>query len=282
MKKTLAYLTEKKVKGECIAMLTAYDYPTARLEDEAGVDVIFVGDSVGTNILGYESEKQVTMDDMVHHLKAVRRGVKTAYLLVDMPYKSYESPDEALYNAKRLLDNGADGVKVEGAIPEIVRHLSQHKVEVCSHLGYTPQTERKAEFQAKTASAAHTLITDAVELQQAGAAWIVFEMIPEEVARHVTAALSIPTIGIGAGKYTDGQVLVVVDMLGAGPFDFRHNKKYERFRKRATEAIRAYVADVRTRRFPAEENLRHMAEEELASFSHLLREQRSSSKNFST
>lgn len=143
MKKTLAWLHDRKRAGEKIVMVTAYDHPTAVLEDEAGVDAILVGDSVGPNVLGYASEREVTMGDIVHHLSAVRRGVQHADVLTDLPGGTYETREEALTNARHLLSSGADGVKLEGAVPDVVHHLSTHGVDVCAHLGHTPQTHEK-------------------------------------------------------------------------------------------------------------------------------------------
>jgi 3-methyl-2-oxobutanoate hydroxymethyltransferase len=270
MKKDSNYLKERKAAGKKITMLTCYDYPTALIEDEAGVDIIFVGDSVGTNILGYQSEREVTMEDMVHHLKAVRRGVSTAYLLVDMPFGACDTPGQALKNAETFLANGADGIKIEGVKPEIVKRLSKNGIEICSHLGLTPQTDDNPGYKAKSASDAHAFIQDVFLMEQAGATLVLFETIPDEVADYLTSRLKVPTIGIGAGKSTDGQVLVVLDLLGVSPHDFRHNKRYENFRERALNAVRAYVEDVNRLQFPGEENLRHMAPGELQALMDLM------------
>ena len=214
MKKDANYLVERKNAGKKITMLlTCYDYPTALIEDEAGVDIIFVGDSVGTNVLGYTSENDVTMEDMVHHLRAVRRGVTSAYLLVDMPFGTCDTPEQALKNAKIFLRHGADGVKIEGVKPEIVKFLSENGVEICSHLGLTPQYDAKYEYKAKLASDAFAFIKEVFRMEAAGATFILFETIPEEISEYLTSNLKVPTIGIGAGKSTDGQVLVVLDML---------------------------------------------------------------------
>ena len=266
MKKSLAYLQKKKARGEKIAVLTAYDCPTARLEDAAGVDIVLVGDSVGTNVLGYESAREVTMADMVHHLKAVRRGVERAYLLADMPCGSFDTVDLALTNAQTFRAHGADGVKIEGATPALVTRLSEAGIEVCAHLGLLPQTDESPGFRAKTAAAAITLVQNALALEPAGAALFLFETIPEEVAGYLTARLAAPTIGIGAGRRTDGQVLVIVDVLGLSGFDFRHNRKYDDLRDRTARALARYVHDVETGAFPAEDNLRHMDPAELAAF----------------
>ena len=184
-------LREKKVRGERIAMLTCYDYPTALWEDEAGVDVIFVGDSVGTNVLGYESEKDVTLADIVHHLKAVRRGVQHAYLLADLPFGTCGTPGEALWNARVLVEHGANGVKLEGYKPEIVAHLVNNGVEICAHLGLNPQIHDKKALQAKSAESAMQLLQESLALQKAGAFMLVYELVPEEVAREATKRLDI-------------------------------------------------------------------------------------------
>ena len=271
MKKDAAYLRERKNAGKKITMLTCYDYPTALIEDEAGVDIIFVGDSVGTNVLGYSSENDVTIEDMVHHLKAVRRGVSSAYLLVDMPFGTCDTPEQALMNAKIFLGYGADGVKIEGVKPEIVKFLSENGVEICSHLGLTPQYDAKHEYKAKLASDAFAFIKDVFRMEVAGAAFILFETIPEEVSEYLTSNLKVPTIGIGAGKSTDGQVLVVLDMLGLSTKNFRHNKQYDHLRGRALNAVRAYVDEVNDGQFPEEGNLRHMHPDELESFMDLIK-----------
>ena len=270
MRVTISDLLEMKSRGEKIAMLTAYDYPTAVWEDEAGVDIIFVGDSVGTNVLGYKSEKEVTLDDMVHHLRAVRRGVRHAYLLADLPYLTYETPEAALESASILVSHGADGVKLEGFRPDIVSHLVTNQIEVCAHLGLNPQIHEKKGLRAKTAKAAGNLISESMAMQEAGAWIIVYELIPEEVARQATRRLSIPTIGIGAGRHTDGQVLIVSDMLGINSFDLRHVRKYEQLHERATRAIGQYIVDLRTGEFPGDENARQLSAEESQALEEML------------
>ena len=270
MRVTISDLLEMKRRGEKIAMLTCYDYPTAVWEDEAGVDIIFVGDSVGTNVLGYKSEKEVTLDDMVHHLRAVRRGVRHAYLLADLPYLTYETPEAALESASILVSHGADGVKLEGFRPDIVSHLVTNQIEVCAHLGLNPQIHEKKGLRAKTAKAAGNLISESMAMQEAGAWIIVYELIPEEVARQATRRLSIPTIGIGAGRHTDGQVLIVSDMLGINSFDLRHVRKYEQLHERATRAIGQYIVDLRTGEFPGDENARQLSAEESQALEEML------------
>ncbi len=270
MKKTSQYLSDKKGQGQRIAMLTCYDYPTALWEEEAGVDVMLVGDSVGTNVLGYESVRQVTLDDIVHHVKATARGVSSSYVLADLPYGTYADRGTALRHARMLLKAGADGVKLEGFRPEIVSHLVDHGVDVCAHLGLNPQLHEKHALQAKTAEAALRLVGESVALEAAGAFMIVLELIPEEVACETTKQLAIPTIGIGAGRYTDGQVLVVQDALGASPFDLRHNRKYAEFRARGIQAMRGYVEDVQKGRFPEATNVRHLGQAEAEAFTRRL------------
>ena len=261
---TAERLQAMKASGERIAVLTCYDAPTARWEEEAGVDVIFVGDSVGTNVLGYASEVEVTMEDMVHHLKAVQRGVRSAYLLVDLPYGSVETTSDTLENARRLIALGADGVKLEGFRPEQVRALSEHGLNVWCHLGLNPQIHKQKGLRAKTLESATELVIQACELQDAGASFLVLEAVPEEVAKVVTERLTIPTIGIAAGRHTDGQVLVVPDLLGGNDFELRHASSFADFRGEGIRAIRRYVEEVKATRFPEERHVRHMSDEERA------------------
>jgi 3-methyl-2-oxobutanoate hydroxymethyltransferase len=270
MKKTSTYLRDKKAEGQHITMLTCYDYPTAQWEEEAGVDVILVGDSVGTNVLGYESEKEVTLADIRHHLKAVSRGVRSAYLLADFPYRTYDTAADALRNARTLLDDGADGVKLEGYKAEIISHLVAQGIEVCAHLGLTPQIHEKKGLQARSAEAAIELFQQSVALQKAGAFMLVYELVPEEVAAELTKRLDIPTIGIGAGRFTDGQVLITLDMLGISTFDLRHSHRYEERTQKATSAIRSFVEDVTHGNFPGPENVRHLPKDEAEKFTEQL------------
>lgn len=263
MKRTMAGLQAMKAGGQKIVMLTCYDYPTAVLQEEAGVDVIFVGDSVGTNVLGYASEKEVTLDDIVHHLRVVRRGVREAYLLADMPYRTYEDPRSALETARRLLACGADGVKLEGFRPDAVRALHGEGIEVCAHLGYNPQLHEKPALQGKTDESAAILLEEALDLERAGASMLVLELIPAELAGIVARRLSIPAIGIGAGGGTDGQVMIAGDLLGYSPRKLRHAKRYAEFRAQTSEAFAAYAREVRGGLFPDESHARHMPDDEL-------------------
>ena len=267
-KKDLAFIHAKKQAGRKITMLTGYDYPTACIEEQAGIDIILVGDSVGTNVLGYASEREVTMEDMVHHLKAVRRGVKQAYLLVDLPYQSYETPQQAMANAITLLDHGADAVKLEGGLEQVetIRRLTAQGISVCGHIGFTPQTlhqpGRKARVQGRSSSQAITLLESAIALEQAGAQLIVLELIPEPLGKAITECLHIPTIGIGAGRFCDGQVLIIHDLLGLTPFHLRFVKRYQQYRELTLQAIAEYQHDVEAGAFPGRDMAFEMDEDE--------------------
>ncbi|TBL81021.1 3-methyl-2-oxobutanoate hydroxymethyltransferase [Paenibacillus thalictri] len=263
MAKTINDLRRKKQNAQKITMLTCYDYPTAVLQDQAGLDVIFVGDSLGTNELGYAHETAVSLDDIRHHLKAVRRGVKQAYLLADMPFKTYENPEMALATAQDLIAHGADGVKLEGFQEEIVAYLHNNGIEVCGHLGYTPQSHNKAAVQGKTFDSAKKLVDGAVSLQHAGASMLVLELVPEELGKLITGKLAIPTIGIGAGRFTDGQVLIVQDMLGIHSGQLRHSKNFGQVGEMMLNAFQTYTREVETGEFPQPANARNMKSEEL-------------------
>lgn len=241
-------------------MLTCYDYPTATMQDEAGIDVIFVGDSVGTNILGYDSETEVTMDDMLHHLRAVRRGVTNAYLLVDMPHLSYRTPEIALDNARALIAAGAQGVKLEGGVEqrEVVQALVADGIDVCGHIGFTPQTLAqpggKGRVQGKSFESARNLVESAEVLEDAGVMMLVLELVTEGVAELISRRLRIPTIGIGSGPACDGQVLVVTDLVGISPFTRKIAHRYAELRETELNAFRRYNGDVKGRRFPTSAN----------------------------
>jgi 3-methyl-2-oxobutanoate hydroxymethyltransferase len=257
MSKDLAYLLAKKHRQEPIVMVTCYDYPMAQLEEEAGVDIIFVGDSVGTNMLGYASEAEVTMDDMLHHLKAVRRGVQDAYLLVDLPYGSYQTPEMAVENARRLLAYGPDGIKLEGGIEqvEVVRALVAQGIEVCGHIGFTPQTMgTKGRVQGRSLEGGKKLLRSVLALEEAGLSMLVLELVSEPISQLITQQLHIPTIGIGSGRYCDGQVLVVTDLLGISPDERKMFKRYEHLRERTLEGLSTYTSEVQQHIFPAEAN----------------------------
>lgn len=266
MKKDIRYLHTKKQRREPITVLTCYDYPTARLQEKAGIDIIFVGDSVGTNVLGYQSETEVTMADMLHHLKAVRRGVTDAYLLVDLPFAAARQPAQAVSNANIFVSHGADGVKLEGGVEKvpIIAALTEAGIETCAHIGHNPQIHgTKAATHGKTVAKAKQLIETAVALTEAGAQCIVLEKVTEEVSQLITESVSIPTIGIGAGRFCDGQVLVINDVLGMGPA-FKHAKRYQESGSLTFEAICQYKQEVEGGDFPTDANAAHIAPDKLA------------------
>jgi 3-methyl-2-oxobutanoate hydroxymethyltransferase len=273
MKTTIPDLLAKKKNRNPITMVTAYDFPMARIEDEAGVDVVLVGDSVGTNVLGYASEQEVTLADMTHHVGAVARGVKRALLLADLPFHTADEPISAEANAGKLLEKGADCVKIEGWGEKraVVEHLSKKNIPVCAHIGYNPQTHgMKAKVFGAVAQEALALVESARQLEEAGARLIVMEKLPEEVAAIITERLGIPAIGIGSGRFCDGQVLVVHDILGFSERAFKHARRFADFRGLALDAVRAYAGAVAARSFPAEENFRHIDPRELEKLKALL------------
>lgn len=265
MSKTARFFGMKQ-QGEKIAVLTGYDAPTAKAEEESGVDIILVGDSVGTNMLGYASERDVTLADMCHHVGAVRRGAPHTAIIADLPFRSYDTPEIALASSRMLIAAGADIVKFEGPRPEIVEALAGASIDVCCHLGLEPQHHDDKRLKGRKAEEALRLLRDAIALDSAGMALLVLELVPEEVADRVTQSIKAPTIGIGAGRKTDGQVLVISDVLGFGQTNFQHNRRYQEFGRLMREAAKAYVGDVRSRNFPAQDNVFSMDRDELAIF----------------
>lgn len=266
-------LQQKKERGEPLVVLTCYDAPSARWQEEAGVDIVFCADSLGTNVLGYAHERDVTMEDMMHHLRAVRRGLTgSSYLLADLPYGTCDSVDDALDNALRFRALGADGVKFEGHKPDIVRALHQRGIDVCCHLGLNPQLHEDKSLQARTADDAVRLLRESQELEAAGAEFLVLEAIPERVGRLVSERLRIPTIGIAAGRFTDGQVLVYTDAMGIHKLDMRHTRRFAEIADASVAGIGQYVQQVRQRQFPAEEHGWKMKREEAAAFDRWLAE----------
>ncbi len=253
-------LKAMKKRGEKIVMLTAYDYPCARLVEEAGVPLILVGDSLGMVVLGYDSTIPVTMDEMLHHVRAVVRGTRRAHVVADMPFMSYQaSPQEALRNAGRMLkEGGAQSVKLEGGlrVAETVRLMVEAGIPVMGHLGLTPQSVNQFggyKVQGKTPAAAVKLLNDAVALEQAGAYAIVLETVPAQLASVITERASVPTIGIGAGPHCDGQVQVFHDMLGLfTDFVPKHAKRYAFLGETIIDAVRQYAAEVKDGRFPTQ------------------------------
>jgi 3-methyl-2-oxobutanoate hydroxymethyltransferase len=265
MRKISRFFAMKR-KGQPIAVLTGYDAPTAKAEEAAGVDIILVGDSVGTTMLGYASERDVTLGDMCHHVGAVRRGAPKTTIVADLPYRTYDTPEIAVKSSRLLIEAGADIVKFEGARLEIVEALGRATIEVCCHLGLEPQHHDDKRLKGRTAEQAMRLLRDAAALDGAGMALLVLELVPEEVADHVTRSIKAPTIGIGAGRKTDGQVLVISDVLGFTPANYHHNRRYQEVGQLMLEAAKAYVSDVRSKNFPAEANRFCMDEDELAIF----------------
>lgn len=266
MRKKTADFFDMKRKGQPIAVLTGYDAPTAKAEEAAGVDIILVGDSVGTTMLGYASERDVTLADMCHHVGAVRRAAPKTTIIADLPYRSYNTPEIAVNSSRMLIEAGADIVKFEGARPEIVETLARASIEVCCHLGLEPQHHDDKRLKGRTAEQAMRLLRDAAALDGAGMAMLVLELVPEEVADRVTRTIAAPTIGIGAGRKTDGQVLVISDVLGFTPANYHHNRRYQEVGQLMLEAAKAYVLDVRSKNFPAEANRFCMEADELAIF----------------
>jgi 3-methyl-2-oxobutanoate hydroxymethyltransferase len=269
-KVTILELQRKKQRGEVITMLTAYDYPTALIIDRAGIDVILVGDSLGMVVLGYQNTLPVTMEDMIHHCKAVRRGAQSALLIGDMPFMSYQiSAQEALRNAGRFLQEaGMDAVKLEGGQErrEAIRAIVAAGIPVMGHIGLTPQSVNQLggfRPQGRNGKAAHRLLDDALALQDAGCFSIVLESLPGRLAALITEKLEIPTIGIGAGAACDGQVLVTHDLLGLfDRFTPRFVKKYADLYSQILQAVENYRQDVQDHRFPSEEHGVEMPEGE--------------------
>jgi 3-methyl-2-oxobutanoate hydroxymethyltransferase len=257
-KVTILELQQKKAEGRPITMLTAYDYPGALLVDQAGIDLILVGDSLAMTVLGHTSTVSVTMDEMLHHCKAVARAAKRAFLIGDMPFMSYQvDRAEAVRNAGRFIkEGGMDAIKLEGGreVLETVRLIAEAGIPVMGHLGLTPQSVTKLggfKVQSKTAAAAQRLVEDAVALQEAGCFTLVLEAIPAPVAKLVSQKLTIPTIGIGAGADCDGQVLVFHDVLGLfDRFTPRFVKRYADLRAPILEALQTYRQEVEARDFP--------------------------------
>lgn len=262
MKNTVATFAAAKAKGEKLSMLTAYDYSTAKLEDESGINGILVGDSLGNVVLGYEDTVSVTMEDMIHHGAAVARGAKNALVVVDMPFMSYEvTVEEAVRNAGRLMKEGRAGaVKLEGGVrvAEQIRAIVKAGIPVMGHIGLTPQSINVFggfKVQGKSEEAARALLADAKAVEEAGAFAVVIEAVPAALAQMITDAVSIPTIGIGAGAACDGQILVYQDMLGMfSDFTPKFVKCYANVGEVMREAFANYAAEVASGAFPTEEH----------------------------
>ena len=262
MRNTVSTCREQKAKGEEISMLTAYDYSTAKLMDEAGINGILVGDSLGMVMLGYEDTLPVTMEDMIHHTAAVCRGAKNTLVVGDMPFMSYQvSVEEAVYNAGRLMKEGrCQAVKLEGgaSVCPQIRAITNASIPVMAHIGLTPQSINAFggfKVQGKSEEAAKKLLEDAKAVEEAGAFAVVLECVPAKLAELISKSISIPTIGIGAGAGCDGQILVYQDMLGLfSDFTPKFVKKYANVGEMMTQAFRDYIADVQEGSFPAPEH----------------------------
>ena len=266
---TVASLREKKLHHQPITCLTAYDYSSARLVDEAAIDIVLVGDSLAQTMLGYENTLSITMDEMLHHVRAVRRGVKNALLVADMPYGSYHvGPDEAVRNAARFVKvGGAEAVKIEGGEKraDLIRRIIDAEIPVAGHIGLTPQSVNVMggyKVQGKSLTAIEALMRDAVSLDRAGVACIYLEGIPREVAAMISSEISAPTIGIGAGPDCDGQVLVFHDILNLtfGP-PAKFVRRYGDAAALITHAVQTFRADVQSRRYPSDEESYHLPKE---------------------
>ncbi len=271
MRTTILQIQDMKRRGERIAMLTAYDYSTARLLDDAGVPMLLVGDSLGMTVLGYETTLNVTMEDMIRHTQAVVRGTKQALVVADLPFLSYQvSAEEAIRNAGRLMqEGGAGAVKLEGGttMADTVRRIVDCGIPVMGHIGLTPQSFQTLggfKVQGKTARVAARLLEDAAALEDAGAFAVVLEGIPTPLAARITESLRVPTIGIGAGPDCDGQVQVIHDMLGLyTDFVPRHTKRYRNLAEEIKAAASEYAAEVRAGSFPTDSHSANMDEAEL-------------------
>lgn len=270
MKQTKDFIKMKREQKK-IAMLTAYDYPTGKLAEDAGIDVILVGDSLGMVVLGYENTIPVTVDDMIHHTKATKRGAKDTFIVTDMPFMSYHiSKQETLNNAKRIIqESGANALKLEGAdeVLDDIRLLTKAGIPVMGHLGLQPQSVAVLggySVQGKDAQSAEKLLMDAKRCEESGAFALVLECVPKEVAQHISSQLSIPTIGIGAGNETDGQVLVFHDVVNFGVTRVpKFVKTYFDSNEEIKKGLVQYISEVKNREFPTDNHSFTMKEEEL-------------------
>ena len=269
--KTTSEFLKMKANGEKIVMVTAYDYPAAKYAEEAGVDMILVGDSLGMVVLGYDSTIPVTVDEMIHHGKAVRRGAKDTFLVVDMPFGSYHGdPNEALKTAVRMMqETGADALKLEGAgeVIDVIKKLTTAGIPVVAHLGLTPQSVAVLggyKVQGKTQKQAEQLIEDALLCEEAGALAVTLECIPHQLTEIVSSRLVIPTIGIGAGPEADGQVIVFHDLLRYGTHHIpKFAKEFSNAGVEIQKGLEEYTKEVKAGTFPAKEHCFTMKEEEL-------------------
>ncbi len=243
---------------EKITMLTAYDYQIAKILDEEQIDMILVGDSLGMVVQGYMDTKSVTMEDMLYHTRAVARGAKNTPIIGDMPLNSDNTVEDALRNARAFLDAGAHGVKIEGNKTDVIRALISNGSPVMGHIGLLPQTASAYKVRGKAPEEAQRILQDAVELDKLGVFSMVLESIPEGLAKRITESVSAPTIGIGAGKHCDGQVLVINDMLGLDPtFSPKYVKRYVNLNQTIKQAVEGFRQDVRAGEYPDDEHTYH-------------------------
>jgi 3-methyl-2-oxobutanoate hydroxymethyltransferase len=268
---TVADIAKMYADGQRIAMLTAYEFQTARILDEAGIPLLLVGDSLAEVVLGYESTVRVSMNEMLHHTKAVVRGTKRALVIGDMPFLSYSTPQEAVENAGRFMQEAGTGaVKVEGGVrsARIIEAIVRAGMPVMGHIGWTPQAKYgmggKTRVQGRDRDRARQMLADALAVQESGAFSVVLELVPDQLATAITARLKIPTIGIGAGPGCSGQVQVITDLLGLGTFIPRHARPYAELEKTIRQAAEAYAADVIAGTFPGPEQGTLMEEEVLS------------------
>jgi 3-methyl-2-oxobutanoate hydroxymethyltransferase len=246
----------RKKGKEKIVMLTAYDYQIAKILDETDIDMILVGDSLGMVFQGHPNTKYVTMEHMIYHTEAVARGAKNTPIVGDMPINSYKTPDEAIKNAKLFLNAGAHAVKIEGNKPDIIRALLKEDIPVMGHVGLLPQWADKYRVRGREPDEAKKIYKDALELDSMGVFSIVLEAIPEELGKRITESVSVPTIGIGAGRYCDGQVLVINDLLGMDEsFKPKFVKRYAYLNRIIKDAVMNFIKDVREGVFPDEEHI---------------------------
>ena len=273
-------LQRMKQEGEKIAWITAYDYPTAQFAAAAGMDMLLVGDSLGMCVYGYDSTVPVTMDQCIVHCQAVRRGAPNTFVLGDMPFMSYQGSDaEAVKNAGRFIkEAGVDGIKLEGGVRVIsrIKAILDAGIVVCGHIGLTPQSSGQLgghKAQGRTVDSAKLLIEDALAIEEAGAQMLLLEAVPPEVAGFIAKKLSIPVLSIGAGPHCDGQLLIVSDLIGQfQAFTPKFVKKYANVAQVVTDALSAYIDDVKAGRFPADEHCYHMLKGEKEKFEELIKD----------
>lgn len=235
-------------------MVTAYDYPTAKVLEEVGVDYILVGDSLAMSILGYPDTKSITVDEMLHHVKAVVRGAPKSKVIADMPINSYKTPALALKNAKKFVGAGAFAIKIEGADINVITKLRKNNIFVVGHLGLLPQTAEKYTVYGRNLNEAQNLLLEAKSLDKLGVVALILECVTADLAQKISNEIKTPTIGIGAGVYCDGQVLVLADLIGLSEFKGKMVKRYMEFKNLMKEAVAAFKKDVIEKKFPAKEN----------------------------